>query len=179
MKKNKLLSCLINWDLIVSGIMLCVLVICTFLGAFSRYLFSQPFNWLEEIQMMCQVWIVFCAGCAAFRLGGHVEIEFIAESLPLKLQKAVLAINTVVITIVLGYLFVNSISYLQVFIKSGRTTNVLNLSYVLIYGIVPVAVVLMLLNYYSTLKKQIKKIEQEYEKKMNNRQAMIEKKEEK
>ena len=154
MKDNKILKVLINWDLIVSGVMMCVLVVCTFLGALSRYVLSAPFNWLEEVQLFCQVWIVFCGGCAAFRMMSHVEIEFIAELLPEAGQKFILILNTIVITVVLGYLGINSWSYLQVFISSGRTTNVLNMSYVVIYGIAPVAVVFMLINYYMTLKTQ-------------------------
>ena len=153
MKDNKVLNVLVNWDLIVAGAMLCVLVVCTFAGAIARAM-SSPFIWLEELQLFCQVWIVFCGGCAAFRNLAHVEVEFIAELLPEKGQKAVLVINTVIITLVLGYLFMNSLDYLQSFMSSGRTTNVLNLSYVLIYGIAPVAVVFMLLNYYATLKQQ-------------------------
>lgn len=161
MKKNKALQILVNWDLVVSGAMLCLLVICTFVGAISRYLFSAPFTWLEEIQTMCQVWIVFCGGCAAFRLGGHIEIEFIAESLPEKGQKIVQVINSVIITLVLGYLGVQSLKYIQVFISSGRVTNILHLSYVVIYGIAPVTIAFMLIYYYATLGKVWHRIETE------------------
>ncbi len=161
MKKNKALKMLINWDLVVSGTMLCLLVICTFVGAISRYLFSAPFTWLEEIQLMCQVWIVFCGGCAAFRVGGHIEIEFIAESLPEKGQKIVQVINSAIITLVLGYLGVQSLKYIMVFINSGRATNILHLSYVVIYGIAPVTIVFMLINYYATLGKAWHRIETE------------------
>lgn len=150
---------LINWDLILAGVMLCALVVVTFAGAFMRYLFSSPFVWLEEIQLFCQVWIVFAGGCTAFRLGGHVEVEFIAELLPEKGQKAVLVINSAVLTGVLLYLLVQSWNYLQVFVMSGRTTNILGISYVLIYGIAPVSILLMIVNYFAGLKGKWKEIE--------------------
>lgn len=149
----------VNWDLILAGVMLCVLVVVTFAGALVRYLLSSPFVWLEEIQLFCQVWIVFAGGCAAFRLGGHVEVEFIAELLPEKAQKAVLMINSAVVTGVLLYLLVQSWNYLQVFVSSGRTTNILSISYVLIYGIAPVSIILMIVNYFAVLKGKWKDIE--------------------
>lgn len=161
MKENKFFKILVNWDLIISGVMLCILVICTFVSAISRYVFAAPFNWLEEIQLLCQVWIVFCGGCAAFRLGGHVEIEFVAESLPERGQKILLVINTIIITVILGYLGIQSWQYLQVFLASGRLTNILHMNYVVVYGIAPVSIVLMVVNYYMSLKKSWRHIEEE------------------
>ena len=171
MSDNKFVKALINWDLIVSGIMLCVLVVCTFLGAISRYFFSSPFNWLEEVQLLCQVWIVFCGGCAAFRLGGHVEIEFVSECLPLAGQKIVFIINSIIIAVVLCYLGIQSYKYLQVFISSGRTTSVLGLSYVVIYVIAPISMILMVVNYLTTIKRAWKSLETEYEKKVAKKLA--------
>lgn len=160
---KRILKGLANWDLFISGVMLCALVVCTFAGAISRYFLGAPLNWLEEIQLLCQVWIVFCGGCAAFRIGGHVMVEFVAESLPEIGQKIVLGINSIVVISVLGYLGINAAKYLQVFINSGRVTNVLHMSYVVLYGIAPLSIALMILNYILSLKKQWKEIEKECE----------------
>ena len=170
MKDNKVLKVLVNWDLIVAGVMICVLVVCTFGGAIARAA-NSPFNWLEELQLFCQVWIVFCGGSAAFRYFSHVEVEFVAELFPEIGQKVILVINTIIITAVLGYLLVNSLGYLESFVSSGRTTNVLNLSYVMIYGMAPVAIVYMLLNFYATLKKQWGDIEERCAGKLMEKEA--------
>lgn len=148
-----------NVDLFVSSLMLLILVLLTFIGVIMRYVFSSPFNWMEEIQLLCQVWVVFSGGVAAFRLGSHVAIEFVAESLPEIGQKIVLIVNTVVSTAVLGYLGYQSWQYLQVFLKSGRTTTILNISFVLIYIIAPISILLMTVNYLASIKKSWHEIE--------------------
>ena len=71
-RDNKVLSLLGNLDIALAGLTLAVLIILTVLGVAWRYVFAQPFTWLEEVQLACMVWIVFAAGGAAFRTGNRV-----------------------------------------------------------------------------------------------------------
>lgn len=146
-KENKVLSILGNLDILVAAAVLAVLVVLTFLGVIWRYCLSQPFTWLEEVQLACMVWIVFAAGGAAFRTGNHVAIEMVVDLMPKKAQKVMEILIGIVVCVVLAYLFWQSIGFIQIFVKSGRATSMLKIPYWLIYGIAPVSFVLMIISY--------------------------------
>ena len=146
-KKNPFLTAICNIDLIVAGIVLAILIALTVAGVVWRYIFAHPFTWLEEVQVACMVWIVFAGGGAAFRTGNHVAIEMIVDMLPPKLQKVINWLIMVVVVVVLAYLFVQSIGYVKMFIRSGRATPMLKIPYALIYGIVPVSLIIMIVSY--------------------------------
>lgn len=147
-QKNKVVKILGNLDIIVASIALCVLIVLTSSGVVMRYVLGQPYTWLEEVQLFCLIWIVFCAGGAAFRTGNHVAIEMVVEMFPKKVQKVIGYVIDVVVVLVIGYLFYNSIGFIQVFVRSGRSTSMLNIPYSLIYGIAPVSYILMIGNYF-------------------------------
>lgn len=153
---NKLKNVLCNLDTIVASIVLAILIILTFAGVPFRYILGAPFTWLEEVQLACMVWIVFAAAGAAFRAGNQVAIEMIVDLMPKKMQKAVTVLISVVVLAVVGYLFYQSLGYINVFLKSGRATPMLKIPYALIYGIAPVSYVLMVISYFYALIKGVK-----------------------
>ena len=153
---NKLKNVLCNLDTIVASIVLAILIILTFAGVPFRYILGAPFTWLEEVQLACMVWIVFAAAGAAFRAGNQVAIEMIVDLMPKKMQKAVTVFISVVVLAVVGYLFYQSLGYINVFLKSGRATPMLKIPYALIYGIAPVSYVLMVISYFYALIKGVK-----------------------
>lgn len=155
-KTNKLLPMLANIDVVVASLVLATLVLLTFLGVVWRRVFGAPFTWLEEVQLACMVWIVFASAGAAFRFGNHVAIEMIVDMMPKKIQKLFSIFISVVVVIVISYLFVQSIGFIQLFMKSGRSTPMLGIPYTLIYGIAPVSFFLMILNYFYALIKGVK-----------------------
>ncbi len=155
-RENRLLSVLCNLDLIISAFVLAILVVLTFLGVIWRYAFNAPFTWLEEVQLACLVWIVFAAAGAAFRTGNHVAIEMIVDLMPKKIQKIMTVIVSAVVVIVIGYLFFQSIGFIRMFIKSGRTTNILNIPYTGIYGIAILSYIDMIISYFYSIKTDVK-----------------------
>lgn len=150
MKENKdgFFSCLVNLDILLAGLVLAVLIVLTFAGVIWRYFLSNPFNWLEEVQTACMVWIVFAAGGAAFRLGNHVAIEMIVDLLPRTVQKVMTVLISVVVVVVLGYLFEKTLGFIDIFLLSGRSTSMLGIPYWLIYGIAIPAYIDMLFSYF-------------------------------
>lgn len=157
MKKNNIfLSILANLDVLVAALVLTILITLTFLGVIWRRAFGAPFTWLEEVQLACMVWIVFASAGAAFRYGNHVAIEMVVDMMPQKLQKFFTVIISIVVVAVISYLFIQSIGFIQLFIKSGRTTPMLEIPYTFIYGIAPVSFILMILNYFYALFKGVK-----------------------
>jgi TRAP-type C4-dicarboxylate transport system permease small subunit len=146
-KIKERLGWLRHLDIIAAGTVLVSLVILTLVGALSRYILDKPFTWMEEVQLMLEVWVVFLGAGYGFRVGSHVAIEIIIESLPAKVQKVFDFIIFVIVIGTLLYLLVQSVGYFNLFVRSGRVTSILQIPYKYIYGIVPVCCVLMLSNY--------------------------------
>ncbi|TCK92367.1 TRAP-type C4-dicarboxylate transport system permease small subunit [Natranaerovirga hydrolytica] len=157
-KKSKALILLGNMDIIIAGIALGALIILTFMGVIMRYVMKMPFTWLEEVQLWCMLWIVYISAGAAFRTNNHVAIEVLVEMFPEKIQKVIEILIALVVYVVLGYLFIQSIGFVQLFIRNGRSTNMLEVPYSLIYGAIPIATALMMINYTISLIDQMKSI---------------------
>lgn len=154
--KNSFFYCLANLDIALASIVLAVLIILTFAGVIWRYILSRPFTWLEEVQMACMVWIVFSAAGAAFRLGNHVAIEMVVDLLPKVLQKVMTVLITIIVVSVIGYLFHKTVGFIEVFLRSERSTSMLNIPYWLIYGIALPAYIDMLASYFYSIWKGVK-----------------------
>lgn len=137
-----------NLDVAVASVTLLLLIVLTLYGVIMRYIVGHPLTWLEEVQLACMVWIVFSAGGAAFRMGNHVAIEMVVEMFPEKAQKVMEVLISIIVVIVLGYLFYQSIGFISMFVKSGRSTSMLKIPYTLIYGIAPVSYVVMIISYF-------------------------------
>ncbi len=155
-KENKALSILMNLDIVVASVILAILIDLTFFGVIWRYIFNAPFTWLEEVQTSCMVWIVFAAAGAAFRTGNHVAIEMIVDMMPEKVQKIMEWLISAVVVVVIGYLFIQSLGFIQVFLKSGRSTSMLKIPYAWVYGIAIVSYVDMIISYFYSIIKGVK-----------------------
>ena len=129
-KDSKLFKILINLDIVIASIALVILVGCTFAGVIARYVVGKPF------------------GGAAYRTGNHSAIEILYEVFPKPVRKIVSIFIGLVVTAVLGFLCYTSIGYLQLFMRTGRTTAVLNIPFTWIYIIVPVSCMLQIFNYF-------------------------------
>lgn len=149
-KDNKFLKIVGNLDIFVAVVALIVLIGLTSSGVVMRYVVGKPFTWLEEVQLFCMVWIVFGAGGAAFRTGNHVAIEMVVEMFPKPVQKVIGIIVDLVVLFVISYLFVQSIRFVGVFVRSARCTSILKIPYTLIYGIAPVSYLLMIISYFTS-----------------------------
>jgi TRAP-type C4-dicarboxylate transport system permease small subunit len=145
-----------NLDVAVAYAILFVLVGLTVYGVFMRYIVVRPLTWLEEVQLACMVWIVFAAGGAAFRTGSHVAIEMVADLFPQKMQRFLTALISLIVVVVLGDLFYQSLGFIALFARSGRSTSMLKIPYKVIYGIAPVSYILMIISYFYALAAKVK-----------------------
>ena len=125
-KENKASAILMNIDIVVASIILAILIVLTFLGVVWRYIFNAPFTWLEEVQTPCMVW-------------------------PKSMQKIMEILISIVVVVVIGYLFMQSIGFIQVFVKSGRSTSMLKIPYSWVYGIAIVSYFDMIISYFYAL----------------------------
>lgn len=155
MVKNKPLNYLLNLDLILTGMTFLVLVTITFAGVIMRYFINRPLVWLEEVQLMCFVWIVFFGAGAAFRTGSHVAIDMLVDRFPQQIRKLVEILIYITVIIVLGYFMIQGWSLVQQMGQTNRLTNIFKIPYTLIYAAFPIGCVLMMINYSITTFTQI------------------------
>ena len=96
--------------------------------------------------------VVQVAGAgAAFRSGNHVAIEMIVDLMPKSMQKIMEILISIVVVVVIGYLFMQSIGFIQVFVKSGRSTSMLKIPYSWVYGIAIISYFDMIISYFYAL----------------------------
>ncbi len=164
MKSNKTLKTLGNLDLGVSCVLMVALVALTFVGVLKRYIMHSPITWLEEVQMLLFLWIVFLGGAGAFRAGSHIAIEIVVDALPKKIGGVIERFDVVIQLLILVYLFWQEIQYYNQLIVAGRVTNLLRLPYGVAYAVVPVGGALMLISMlYAAYAQYLKKPGEEKE----------------
>jgi len=149
-KENPALKFLSQLDIYVACVALLILIAITFVGVPARYAMNSPFTWLEELQSACLTWIVFASAGAAFRTGSHVAIEMIVDRFPKNVQKIWQLCIAVIVTVVVGFLFIQSLGYIQMFMRSGRSTPILSIPYAYIYTICPVSFILQIVSFITT-----------------------------
>lgn len=69
MQKNKALKVLGNLDMVFAGVLMVGLIVLTFVGVIRRYFLRDPITWMEEVQMLLFLWVVFLGGVPRFGRG--------------------------------------------------------------------------------------------------------------
>lgn len=144
--KIKSIKKILGFDAILAIIVLSVLITITFLGVIMRYCFSNPFSWIEEVQLLCFVWLTFLGGCTAYRTYSHVAIDIIIDAFPKKIKQIAEFIIYIIVVLVLLYMLKQGTTLVIQMFNSGRKTNILYIPYYIIYGIFPVGCLFMLIN---------------------------------
>ena len=80
----------------------------------------------------------------------------IVDMLPPFLQKVTQVFISAVVTAVLGYLFVHTLDFVEMFYNTGRSTSILKIPYWLIYGIAIPAYIDMLVSYFYSVFANVK-----------------------
>jgi len=145
---KKVVNSVLKLDVAISGIALVSLISVTFFGVFARYLFNNPFVWLEEVQMVLILWTVFLGGSVAVRNKGHVAIEFIVEFLPKSIQKMIDVVIFFIVAYVMYFVAKNSLLLISQYDTSNRVTNLLHIPLKYIYLACPIGCVLIIINYF-------------------------------
>ena len=104
-----------NIDIVVASIILAILIVLTFLGVVWRYILQRAIlHGLRRFETSCMVWIVFAGAGAAFRSGNFMlRIEMIVDLMPKSMQKIMEILISIVVVVVIGYLFMQSIGFIQ------------------------------------------------------------------
>lgn len=145
-KKHSFIKILGNLDLYLAVILLTCLIILTFAGVLKRYIFRNPITWLEEMQALLFMWIVFIGGSAAFRNASHVSIEIVVDSLPERIGKFIERFDVLLQLAILGYLCSQEFLYYFQLVSTNKVTILLRIPYSIAYLALPVGGVLMIVS---------------------------------
>lgn len=66
---------LLEWG--VTALCLLVIVLCTGLGVFFRYVLDDPLIWGNDLGILSLVWLTFMGGSALYKERGHIAVELI------------------------------------------------------------------------------------------------------
>lgn len=119
----------------------------------SRYVLKSPLPWSTDILRLAFTYLVFWGAAWCVKTRGHLNVDVILTSIPVKIRRFVeLAIN-----VVLCALFVFFIVYGIEFAKSGLTqmTSYLPIPMTLYYASIPSAAALMLFYMLQIMAEQV------------------------
>lgn len=132
-------------DSVISGCSLVIVVAITLAGVVMRKVVGQPFAWLEEMQLFFFIYAIFFGGSVAFRTGGQVSIDLIANRLKPGARKILDIIDYLVTLGVLLYLCKGGVELMMS--VSGKVTPYFKISYMFIDVAAPAGIILMALQY--------------------------------
>jgi TRAP-type C4-dicarboxylate transport system permease small subunit len=129
------------------------MVYACFLQVLSRYLFSSPAEWTEELSRYALVWTTFLGASIAVRNYSHLGVDFFVGFVPEKLNKIIAFLINLIIIIILFVVIYQG--YLIVEVVSGQRSFSLGFSMGYVYAAVPVGALLMLIEYLWHLYRQL------------------------
>lgn len=134
--------CAVNrWVLVLLLGVMAALVIG---NVFARYVFNHSFPWVEETTRYMMIWAVFLGVGPALRVGGHIAVETLPNSLPPPAARALRALLALVMAVTLAVLVWLGIEYAQ--FAWEQESPVLGWSLGKVYAAIPVGSALALVH---------------------------------
>lgn len=124
-KKITLKTIVTNLDAIITCVTLSLCTILVNANIFSRYLFSKPIYWAEEVATSLFIWTVFVGSAYAYRSHSHLGVDILVKLLPGKAKNVTQFVISIIEMAVLAMLTYVSAQY--VINSWNRTTDVLRM----------------------------------------------------
>lgn len=120
----KAIDSLEDWFLVVSlGLMLLI----NFANVVSRYVISMSFAATEELTTNLFVWSCYIGAAAAAKRGAHLGFGLLVESLPVKAQRIITGLVTLLTLSMFVLMFVLSLEMIQTQIMLKQETPALGI----------------------------------------------------
>jgi tripartite ATP-independent transporter DctM subunit len=97
----------------VSALLLVVIVVLLLVGVTSRYVFSLPVIWIDEVVSISFLWIAMLGSAIALHRNEHLRLTVVLVMLPARIRGYVQATALVVIAAFLLFLVQPSIEYVK------------------------------------------------------------------
>jgi len=65
----------VEW--VVTALCLVMIVLCTGLGVFFRYVLNDPLIWGNDLAILSLMWLTFAGGSALYKERGHIAVEIL------------------------------------------------------------------------------------------------------
>lgn len=88
---------LINIERSISALLLLLLFVLIVVQVLSRYLFTHPFTWTEELARYVMIWLIFIAAAQITSTDGHIAITLIDKAVPPWAVKWVVVVSRVIV----------------------------------------------------------------------------------
>ena len=103
----------LNLDAIITCLTLSACTILVNANIFTRYLFSTPIYWAEEVATSLFIWTVFIGSAYAYRIHAHLGVDILVKMLPEKAKKGVGLVIKLIEIAVLAMLFYVAAQYVM------------------------------------------------------------------
>lgn len=128
----------------VLALLMAGIVLLNLANVIGRYAFATPVRGADEAMTFAMVWGVFLgAGLVTLR-GAHLGMDLLPSRLPPAPRRALEALGVVVMLLVLGFVAVQSLDYLETVGAIGLTSMALGLPMDWVHAAVPGGLVLMI-----------------------------------
>lgn len=145
-----------QFEEIVAGVALIVVVLSVCWGVVTRYITAQPATWAGEIAAMAFAWVVFVGGAAALKRGMHVFIDMLLIALPPGPRRIMTLASD---AIVLVFIAVTLALAIEFAIDSwDNPTSVLRLPLTTIYASVVVGFACLLCRYVTVVRQHYRDV---------------------
>lgn len=142
---KRLLDIVTKLDGVISGIVFVFMLVFTVAAVIMRYIVGTPFTITEEVQLWCMVWLVFLGIIVVGRMGTHISIELVIDSLPQNISRIIYTIILIGTAVLQGYVFYQGLMFVNHMITHERATVMLGFPYAGIYAVIPLGFILSLL----------------------------------
>jgi len=132
---TKKLTDLLN---VICGILLIICSLNAFINVISRYVFSKPFSWGEEVSVLTLVWMVFLSQGILERNNDQLRLTIIYRLIGIKVQSILNIIRSVVTVFLSSYLFYAGINTVIRNFHFKINTQAMNFPYWIVYLVLPI-----------------------------------------
>jgi C4-dicarboxylate transporter DctQ subunit len=121
------------------------IVALNFSNVAGRYLLSSPVPAADEIMTFAMVWGVFLGAAVVTLRGAHLRMDLVLGLLPARARRLAEALATACLLLVLGFIAVQSLEYLETVGAIGLTSMAAGLPMSWVHAAVPIGFGLMIL----------------------------------
>jgi len=139
-----------NFEELVAGAALVVVVASVFWGVITRYITEQPATWASEVAAIAFAWLVFFGSSACFRHNAHPSIDMMVSKLPAAWQALVRWTNHLLLVAFL--IFLTGYAIMFTIEEWENPTSVLRLPLSVLYGPIALGCLLMLVRYLAIVR---------------------------
>lgn len=139
-----------QFEEILAGAALIVVVLAVCWGVVTRYVTAEPATWAGEVAAIAFAWLIFIGASAALKRGMHVHIDMLLILLPEAPRHAVTLAGDAIVIVFLAIGFVLAAEFS---IDSWDSpTSVLRLPLSIVYGSVVVGFACLLCRYAAVVR---------------------------